>query len=223
MNAAVVLPQKNTNGIGFAFAVSEELLRNVKTLKAGEMVKHAYLGVSVSTAETPGGGAHIDSVQADGPCASADLINGDIVHQINSTPIGDSDTFARIVSSLPTDKSVTLRFERDGKSRTVEVTPRLRPGVRPPVGRANQRLYWAGMIISPATGGKGYAVQSIALGSPYVRQGVRDGSVITGVAGSRAKSLEELQLLLASTDSEIAKLDLADASPVRPVASTDVR
>ena len=195
----------------------------MKTLKAGEMVKHAYMGVSVSTAETPGGGAHIDSVQADGPCASADLTNGDIVHQINSTPVGDSDTFARIVSGLPTDRSVTLRFERDGKNRTVEVTPRLRPSIRPPVGRANQRLYWAGMIISPATGGKGYAVQSIAMGSPYVRQGVRDGSVITGVAGNQAKSLEELQLLLASTDSEIAKLDLAVASPVRPVASTEVR
>ncbi len=50
VNAAVVLPQKNTNGIGFAFAVNDELLRKVAHMKAGEPVQHAYLGVSVSNA-----------------------------------------------------------------------------------------------------------------------------------------------------------------------------
>jgi serine protease Do len=58
VNAAVVLPQKNTNGIGFAFAVSNELLDRVRRLKAGEPVVHAHLGVSVSSAfSEPVGGA----------------------------------------------------------------------------------------------------------------------------------------------------------------------
>lgn len=222
INAAVVLPQKNTNGIGFAFAVNDGLLAKIQQLKAGELVTHAYLGVSVSTADLPGGGAHIDSVQADGPSANSDLQVDDVVTRIGDTPVADSDTFARTISALPVGKQVKLTVNRNGRVRTITVAPRLRPASRQPVGRDNQRLYWAGMVLTPAAGTSGFTVRSIATNSPYAQQGVREGVVVTGVGGKPARTLEEMQMMLAGTDNQTAKLMLADAK-VSTIANTATR
>ena len=212
VNAAVVLPQKNTNGIGFAFAVNDELLRKVAHMKAGEPVQHAYLGVSVSNA-TAGNtsGAHIDSVLADGPSASAGLSVGDVVTRINGQAIVSSDDFARTVAGLPVSRVAKLDLVRSGQCRTVSVSPDLRPVGRTAVSVGNQRLYWGGMVLTSGEGG--YAVKSIAATSPLKRQGIAPGMIITGVDGKRARSLVELLDLLSGTNIEACTLDRAEAAP----------
>ncbi len=222
INAAVVLPQKNTNGIGFAFTVNDGLMQKIRQLGAGEIVNHAYLGVSVSTADTPGGGAHIDSVQTDGPAASAQLHADDVVTRIGDVPVADSDAFARAVSNLQIDKGVKLSLLREGGNRTITVTPQVWPSSRLAVCRAHQRLYWACMVLTPAASG-GYAVKSITAGSPYAKQGVHEGTVVTGVGGKNIQSLEELQMLLARSGAEIARLDTHGAAGDGAVAGVAVR
>lgn len=222
INAAVVLPQKNTNGIGFAFAVNDVLMQKIQHLRSGEMVDHAYLGVSVSTANGNGGGAHIDSVQADGPAAAADLHAGDVVTRIGNVSVADSDTFARTISNLPVDKPVKLSLAREGGNKTITVMPRVWSSSRMPVCRENQRLYWAGMVLTPATGG-GYMLKSITAGSPYAKQGLHEGMVVTGVGGKSIQSLVELQMLLAQSGPQIAKLDTQPAAKAGSVAGVATR
>ncbi len=96
------------------------------------------------------------------------------------------------------------------------------PSSRLAVCRANQRLYWAGMVLTPAASG-GYAVKSITAGSPYAKQGVHEGTVVTGVGGKNIQSLEELQMLLARSGAEIARLDTHEVAGDGAVAGVAVR
>src|SRR5687768_16522572 len=50
INAAVILPQKQTNGIGFVFPMCPRVLRIINHLKEGREVVYGYMGVRVSTA-----------------------------------------------------------------------------------------------------------------------------------------------------------------------------
>src|SRR5205823_7464253 len=49
INTAVVLPQKQTNGIGFAIPITPRVLEEIQALKEGREIVYGYLGVSVST------------------------------------------------------------------------------------------------------------------------------------------------------------------------------
>src|SRR5438270_770586 len=50
INAAVILPQKQTNGIGFAIPTDGRFRDIVQTIKEGREVTYGYLGVRVNTA-----------------------------------------------------------------------------------------------------------------------------------------------------------------------------
>src|SRR5437588_1504711 len=52
VNTAVILPEKKTNGIGFAIPINDQLLATVENLKQGREVVYGYLGVTVSTPTT---------------------------------------------------------------------------------------------------------------------------------------------------------------------------
>lgn len=224
VNAAVVLPQKNTNGIGFAFAATSELLSKVQKLKQGEQIIHAHLGVTVSSALLDNyGGARIDSISADGPSAGSALKVGDVVTRVDQTAIPDSDMFARVVSALPTVRSTTLHIIRGSKALTVEITPRVRPNSPHTICASNQKLYWRGMLLSSQPDGRGFAVQSIDTGSPFTRQGIQQGAVITGVSGKLAGSLLELLSMLSQNDPVTCKLDLAKAANPQITASATMK
>src|SRR5204863_10096373 len=48
INTAVILPQKQTNGIGFAIPVTDQMLAEVQELKQGREIVYGYLGVTVA-------------------------------------------------------------------------------------------------------------------------------------------------------------------------------
>src|SRR5688572_20946379 len=82
INAAVILPQKQTNGIGFAIPANDRVMRIVERLKAGEEVVYGYLGVRASTPTArerrdariiEEAGAFVEHVEADSPAAEAGL------------------------------------------------------------------------------------------------------------------------------------------------------
>lgn len=193
VNAAVVLPQKNTNGIGFAFAISDELINKVKLMKAGHAVEHAYMGVSVSSAGATGG-ARIDSIMSGGPSATSGIEVGDVVTAINDVAVNSSESFAETVTGLPLDKSATVRYIRDGRSASAKITPRLRPGDRKVVSRHNQRLNIGGMVIGACP--EGYRVLSISDRSQFRKHGIEKGSLVTGAGGKKAESLVDLLTML---------------------------
>src|SRR5687768_14979353 len=102
INAAVILPQKQTNGIGFAIPGNARVMRIIENLKAGSEVVYGYLGVKASTptarerrsAKIDGEiGAYVDTVESKSPAEAAGVKPGDIVLTFNGVTITDGDHF----------------------------------------------------------------------------------------------------------------------------------
>jgi putative serine protease PepD len=124
-----IVDQIATNGSsqtssGVGFAVPIDLVKNeLSQLEAGKTVRHAYLGVATSTADSSSPGALVQSVTSGGPAAGAGLRSGDVVTAIGSTAIrGTNDLVAAIATHHPGDH-VQLTVRRG--SQTVRLTATL--------------------------------------------------------------------------------------------------
>jgi S1-C subfamily serine protease len=123
-----IVDQIATNGssetsTGVGFAVPIDLVRSeLPQLEAGQTVKHAYLGVSTSSAGTATPGALVQSVTTGGPADQAGLRGGDIVTALGATPIkGTNDLVATIAAHRPGER-VTASVRRGGQTIKVTVT-----------------------------------------------------------------------------------------------------
>ncbi|WP_428937332.1 trypsin-like peptidase domain-containing protein [Fontivita pretiosa] len=239
VSTAVILPQKSTNGIGFALPITPELLERVQELKEGREIVYAYLGVMVSTATarqrreagiTDGSGVVIDMVEKDSPAAEA-LQVGDIVTKVQDVVVSDSDQFVRVIGRASIEKPTTLAIRRGGKPASVQVQLRRRQLPSVAINRHNQRFRWRGMLLGPippnwASGGKsgspehGLLVLGIDPASPLVKQGVRAGAVLLSVAGRRISGVAELQSIINEIPAEQCKLEIVPppdgAAPADP-------
>ncbi|HEX6620180.1 MAG TPA: trypsin-like peptidase domain-containing protein [Solirubrobacteraceae bacterium] len=124
-----IVDQIATNGSsqtssGVGFAVPIDLVRSeLSQLEAGKTVRHAYLGVATSTADSSSPGALVQSATSGGPASDAGLRSGDVVTAVGSTPIhGTNDLVAAIATHKPGDR-VELTVRRG--SQTVKLTATL--------------------------------------------------------------------------------------------------
>ena len=217
VNTAVILANKQTNGIGFAMPITPQLLDTVKELKQGREIVYGYLGILVSTPtarerKTAGIdkpiGARVDSVEADTPASKVDLQVGDVIVSLNDEQIDDGDDFVRVIGRCPVDKAAKLSLARGGKSVTLAVTPRRRPMPHVAVTRESQRLRWQGLVLSTvpanfkdakAAATTGLIVVGMDESSPLAKKGIALGTVITSVAGKAVGSILELQKIIEAT------------------------
>ena len=217
VNTAVILANKQTNGIGFAMPITPQLLDTVKELKQGREIVYGYLGILVSTPtarerKTAGIdkpiGARVDSVEADTPASKVDLQVGDVIVGLNDEQIDDGDDFVRVIGRCPVDKAAKLSLARGGKSVTLAVTPRRRPMPHVAVTRESQRLRWQGLVLSTvpanfkdakAAATTGLIVVGMDESSPLAKKGIALGTVITSVAGKAVGSILELQKIIEAT------------------------
>ncbi len=229
INAAVILPQKETSGIGFAFPVTRHLSDEIESLKEGREIVYGYLGVTVSTPSQhdrksaglpPTGGVSVDSVEKSSP-ASNTIRPGDVLLSINNEQIADSDQFADVVGITPVDSPAKIALIRDGllTQINVKLVPRASGAVA--VTRNTQRLHWRGLVLGPIPTnwdfGKskrpdaGIMVLGVAAGSPLASK-VTIGSIITAIAGKPLKEIQDLQTILNDTAPEKCNIELASGS-----------
>jgi serine protease Do len=247
VNTAVILPQKQTNGIGFAMPVTPRLMDVVRQLKDGNEIPYARLGVTVVTPTDKerraanvrdDSGARVESVEDDSPATAADLRPADIITHVNGAPIRDGDHFIRLIGECPTSAPTNLTLARNGKPLTLaaHLVRKQPPAVA--VTRDSQRLRWRGMLLGPtpshwttpslsplatgnsqlATKPEGLLVLAVEKNSPAEKMGITQGSVIKSVAGQPVASIPSLQRILNDTPSELCKFELA--SPLNTLAST---
>jgi len=87
--------------------------------------------------------------------------------------------------------------------------------------RANQRFRWRGMLLGPVPANweagtsqkpaKGLIVIGIDSHSPFVKQGISQGAIITSVAGMPVASVPDLQQVINDSHGEKWDLELAGA------------
>ena len=236
INTAVILPQKATNGIGFAIPITQRVRQIVRDLREGREVVYGYMGVKSSTPTARERklsgiddeiGAYIESVDKDSPAGNADLRKGDIVVRLNGEVIRDGDHFIRAVGAAPVGKPLVTVYYRKDKVRSTDVILRRREMANG-VTRESRRFRWRGMLLGPVPArwdfgaGKkpdgGVMVIGIDPNSPFVKEGVTQGSVITAVAGVRINDVTDVQRVVNDVPPERIALEVAGRQEV--IAST---
>jgi serine protease Do len=232
INTAVILPQKQTSGIGFAMPVTDALLKKVEDLKQGREIVYGYLGVMVSNptarerrgagAEAAEGGVIIDSVETGSPATVA-LKTGDFVTRINGQAVTDSDQFVRLIGEVPVGRPTPVVLRRDGKLQTVQVETRKRQLPTVAVTRENQRFRWRGMLLGPIPANwdfgstkrpaGGIMVLGIDATSPAVKEGIQAGTVITAIGGRAVASVSDVQKVVNDMPPELCRIDLMGGAP----------
>ncbi len=218
VNTAVILPEKKTNGIGFAMPITPHLIQTIHELKEGREIVYGYLGVMVSTPtdrdrhaagviETIG--ARVDSIESDSPAADGTKVKEkDLIIQINGEIIRDSDHFVRIIGDAGADKPIKIALYREGKVVQTEISLRRRQLANAGVTRENRRFRWNGLLLGPIPANwqppqglkqrpeSGLMVIGIADSSPFTKDHINQGDVITAVSGKPITDVLDLQRIL---------------------------
>lgn len=126
--------QSGSIGLGFAIPINQAKYVAQELIKDGQPV-YAKIGASVSLEESTDGAKITDqgaggaaAVEAGGPAAKAGLKPGDVITKLDDTVIDSGPTLiGEIWTHKPGDK-VTITYERDGKTRTVDLTLGSRKG-----------------------------------------------------------------------------------------------
>ncbi len=131
INTAVARDDSSSaaNNIGFAISVTEILpvLDWLRAHQDGSTRVSGFLGVSITGRTDGGQGAVIQTVSPNSPAASAGLQVGDIVLEVEDSPInGQVGLVAAIHDASPGD-SVSIKIERNGEMKTVTATLTERP------------------------------------------------------------------------------------------------
>jgi putative serine protease PepD len=120
----------SSGNIGIGFAVPSNSVRQVvPILKKGGTIKRAYLGVETGTPDVSkgGSGAQIATLTAAGPAQRAGLQVGDVIKRVGKTRVTDPSQLSILISGKQAGDVVSIVVERNGTSRTLQVTLGTRP------------------------------------------------------------------------------------------------
>ncbi|HEX7630925.1 MAG TPA: Do family serine endopeptidase [Lacunisphaera sp.] len=193
INSAIISTSQGNIGIGFAIPIT--LANNIMhSLIETGTVARGYLGVSTDAvtnemAESFGlkpdqkGVIITDLNPADGPAAKAGLKREDIIIAVNDKPVTTRDDLRLVIAQTPPDTKISIKFVRDGKVQTKEVTL----GKLPDENQADGELV-PGVAVSPLSADirkdlriddrvDGLVITDISADSPY-RDVFPQGAVI---------------------------------------------
>ena len=123
VNAQIESDSGGNDGVGFA--IPANTVRTIVTqLVGGGAVKHAYLGVSIATAEN---GVRLNEVRAGTPAERAGLEAGDIVNSVGGSRVRTASDLSTAIDARKPGDRVSLTYTRDGQSHSVTVTLGERP------------------------------------------------------------------------------------------------
>jgi serine protease Do len=238
ITTAVILPQKQTNGIGFAIPADSQVMRLINDLKQGKEPVHGYLGVSVTSA-TPHErrdcgldgdcGARIQTIDPKSPAALAGLRTGDIIAELDGQRVLDTDEFVRLVGLCPVDCPVTATIYRDGPTQVlVQLQPR--KARRGETADTSSRVRWHGMLIGAMPpywdfSGKRPAFGVMVIGvdakASTASQHVRSGSVITAIEGQPIHDLSDLRRAITDNSARPCSFQIANGPESAMVTARD--
>ncbi|WP_328439782.1 trypsin-like peptidase domain-containing protein [Streptomyces sp. NBC_00444] len=120
--------QSGSIGLGFAIPINQAKYVAQQLIKTGKPV-YAKIGASVSLEDTTDGAkiteqgaSGSEAVEAGGPAAKAGLKPGDVITKLDDRVIDSGPTLiGEIWTHQPGDK-VKITYERDGQTRTVDLT-----------------------------------------------------------------------------------------------------
>jgi putative serine protease PepD len=128
LNDQIQTNSGSSAGVGFAIP-SNTVARIARQIIAGQAVRHAYVGVELSSQST--GGAQISSIQAASPASSAGLQQGDLITAINGSSLSSTEQFISKIDAYAPGDTVTLTVKRGGQTHSIKVKLGTRPSTTP--------------------------------------------------------------------------------------------
>lgn len=116
----IVARDGSTESMGFAIP-SVRVKYVVDRLIAGEPVRTAALGITVSTVQADEGGLEVLLVDASSDAAAQGIRPGDVLKEVNGQTLTGADVLRRLKLTMAPGDRVTLTWSRDGQSRTAQV------------------------------------------------------------------------------------------------------
>jgi putative serine protease PepD len=105
---------------GVGFAIPSSTVKNIADqLIANGSVKHALLGVSISTASS---GVGVRSVESGSGADKAGVKSGDVITAVDGTTVTSATRLRAIIDSHKPGETVTLTVQRSGSTKTFKVT-----------------------------------------------------------------------------------------------------
>jgi serine protease Do len=221
VNSAIVSPSGGSVGIGFDIPADTAKLV-VDELKQKGSVTRGWLGVQVQPVTTAiadslglnkAAGALVDQPEPNSPAAKADLKAGDIITEVNGTPIKDARALAQQIARSAPGSSAKLTILRDGKTQNVEVTLATMPKQEQEANAQPQQQeqpapeQHLGMNLAPAqdvegTGKEGVVVLGVDPNGPAAQNGVQTGDVILDVSGKAVQTPSQVREAINQTKSQ---------------------
>jgi serine protease Do len=216
VNTAIFSPSGGS--VGIAFAIPAETVKSVVTqLREYGAVTRGWIGVSVQpvTADIADSlglkdavGALVAEPQQEGPAAKAGVAAGDVITEVNGTPVKDARDLAKKIGSIAPGASVKLKVVSKGHEK--EFTLKL--GTLPKEQQANattrdssergSKEPQLGLTLAPAkdvagSGDEGVVVTDVDPDGPAATRGFKTGDVILEAGGRRIVSPSELGKVIA--------------------------
>lgn len=134
VNTAVVL---GAQGICFAISAGTAEWVAARLIRDGR-VRRSWLGVVAQSTRVPAavrsalrlpreGGVLVTGVEPGSPAATGGLRAGDVIVELNEAPAGTADDLHRLLGEERIGRGTPVRIVREGRARTLEVTPREMP------------------------------------------------------------------------------------------------
>lgn len=131
INTAIMSRQGMSAGVGFAMPSNTAVDVYNQILQHGRVIRGS-IGISFDSKDSDNlaimrvfGAEHgvmIQSVNPSGPADKAGLERGDIITQVDETPIHTGDDLINKVTTTPVGKDVRIGYIRDGKKRETSAT-----------------------------------------------------------------------------------------------------
>jgi serine protease Do len=204
---------------GIGFAIPSNLARQVmgEILKNGKVTR-AYLGIypqdvtpaiAKAFGEKEPKGVLVGNVSPDSPAQAAGIKRGDIILEVNSKPMVDSNQLRMDISMMQPGSDVKLKVVRDGSERDFNVKlnelPTETAENRPQSGHREQALEGVDVAnLTPETARQlhlsasttGVVVERVNPSSPLADAGLQRGDVIQEVNHTPVKDTSEFQSAL---------------------------
>ncbi len=135
INSAIITRSGGNNGIGFAIP-SNMVKKIALTLINNGKIVRGYLGVSISDLNAglkslykTKHGAFVLAAQKDMPASKAGIKRGDLIIEVNSKSIKDSNDLKNLIGSMKPDEEIKVKVERENHSiKTFKVKLAKMPG-----------------------------------------------------------------------------------------------
>jgi serine protease Do len=131
INTAIISETRQSAGLGFALPSNAAVKVYNQLVQSGKVTRGG-IGISYDGGRNPAlcramglksdCGVVVESVSPGFPAAKAGMREGDVITEIDGTPITSSSVLLDVIGNTPVGKTVRIKINRDGKEMTLPVT-----------------------------------------------------------------------------------------------------